>query len=144
MRFQRQHSSSSVPEVNLVPMMDVLMSVLIFFIITATVFTGQKLGNVELPEVEGSVAQARQDKQNQIEPLIIGINREGQIILAGKKIEEAELEDKMQSYLGQNPDGRIIVKADRKLPYQQVTQLLQKMGEIGGDRVLLALQKNNS
>lgn len=141
MRFQQKRLSSSVPEVNLVPMMDVLMSVLIFFIITATVFTGQKLVNVELPETKKGIQQDRQDKQEKIAPLVIGLNREGKIILAEQTIEEADLVEKMQSYLSQNPAGTIVVKADRKLPYQKVTKLLKKMGKIGGDRVLLALQK---
>jgi biopolymer transport protein ExbD len=127
---------SSVPEVNLVPMMDVLMSVMTFFIITSMTLTGQRLGTIELPGSEvGGV------KQEESETLVVGLSKDGQILMEGQSIDEAELADKIQSYLSENSQGTVILKADRQLTYQQVSELLKKMAKIGGNRVSLALQK---
>ncbi|MGD2183351.1 ExbD/TolR family protein [Lusitaniella coriacea] len=136
MRF-RNRQTPSVPEVNLVPMMDVLMSVLTFFIITSMTLTGQRLGNINLPSA-GSGGGAIQEK---VQPLVVGLDKEGTILIDNQAISEAELAEEMQAYLAEKPDGKIVVKADRALAYKDITQLLKKMAAIGGDRVSLAIQK---
>jgi biopolymer transport protein ExbD len=134
MRFKTRRPAT-LPEVNLVPMMDVLMSVLTFFIITSMTLTGERLGNINIPGAGGGTqAQSKAS-------LIIGLNREGEILLNDRVINEAELATQMQEYLAATPEGTIILKADRELPYTQVAQLLKKMGQIGGDRVSLAIEK---
>jgi biopolymer transport protein ExbD len=42
--------------------------------------------------------------------------------------------------LQKNPQGAVVLNADRKLPYEQVVQVLGKMRDIGGDRVSLAIE----
>ena len=98
MRFKNQQRGSSIPEVNLVPMMDVMMSVLTFFIITSMTLTGQRLTNVNLPG-----AGAGGSEQKAQEPLVVGLNRQREILLDNKAVSETQLAEKMQSYLAQNP-----------------------------------------
>jgi biopolymer transport protein ExbD len=47
----------------------------------------------------------------------------------------------MQSYLAQNPQGVVLLSADRSLPYEQVVRVLGEMEAIGGDRISLALEQ---
>jgi len=42
--------------------------------------------------------------------------------------------------LAQNPQGAVLLKADRKVAYEQLAQLLGKMQKVGGDRVSLAIE----
>ncbi|MGQ4646107.1 biopolymer transporter ExbD [Lyngbya aestuarii] len=137
MGFKNQHKGSSMPEVNLVPMMDVLMSVLTFFIITSMTLTSQKLGNISLPGAEAGVSEQKAPKQ-----LVVGLNKQDQLILENKKVTSVELALKMRSFLTENPEGAVVLKADRELPYQEVMEVLQEMGNIGGDRVSLSINKN--
>ena len=51
-----------------------------------------------------------------------------QIILENQAVDEVELSTNIKAYLKENPQGSIIVKADRSLPYSQVKQLLEKNG----------------
>ncbi len=131
---------SQVPEVNLVPMMDVLMSVLTFFIIVSMTFTGEQIAKVELPESgergAGSFAQIPEDKLQ----LTIGLNADGEVIFQSEAVDEEGLRSAMLDFLEEHPEGIVVLKADRQLDYQQVSQLLQTMGRIGGDRVSLAIQ----
>lgn len=139
MNFKSHNKSSSVPEVNLVPMMDVLMSVLTFFIITSMTMTGQKVGDVKIPQTEdlgGSLVEDTSIKQ-----LVIGLDKNKRIWLQGEVIDEKGLIEGMQTYLADNPEGIVVLKADRELEYQDITQFLETMGKIGSDRVALALDR---
>ncbi|MFP4009771.1 MAG: ExbD/TolR family protein [Spirulinaceae cyanobacterium] len=134
MRFKTRRSGA-LPQVNLVPMLDVLMSVLTFFIISAIALTDRRLGNIEIPGAAGDLPL-----ENTV-ALTIGLNETGEILSNNQIITETELATLMQAYLQDNPDGTIVLKADRDLAYTEVSQLLKKMGKIGGDRVSLAVQK---
>lgn len=137
MRFKSQQKKSEMPEVNLVPMMDVLMTILTFFIIIAMTLTTQQTVNVTLPSASAGAAELKEP-----DPLIIGLNLQGEILLDDKTVSQAELSQRMQSYLVQNPKGAVILKAADKIPYEQVVKLLGTMRDVGGDRVSLAIEAN--
>ncbi|PSB21874.1 biopolymer transporter ExbD [Phormidesmis priestleyi ULC007] len=137
MRFKSQQKQSEMPEVNLVPMMDVLMTILTFFIIIAMTLTTQQTVNVTLPSTSAGAIETKEP-----DPLIVGLNLQNQIILAEKPVSSDELGQKVQSYLTQNPKGVVILKADSKIPYEQVVKLLGTLRDMGGDRVSLAIEGN--
>lgn len=127
-----------MPEVNLVPMMDVLMTVLTFFILTSMTLTGQRTAFLNLPGVGAGVSE---QKAPESEPFEVGLNQQGEILLEGKTISDAQLAETMQSYLAQNPQGSVILKADRELPYEKVEKLLKQMSQFGGSNVSLAIEQ---
>ena len=122
-------------EVNLVPMMDVLLTVLTFFIIISMTLTSQQSVDVTLPSANAGLSQ-----QKNPDPLIIGLNQQGQILLANQPTSRDQLAQQMQTYLTQHSQGAVILKADRKLPYEEVVRVLGDMRDIGGDRVSLAIE----
>ncbi len=143
MRFRNQQRTASVPEVNLVPMMDVMMSVLTFFIITSMSMTGQRLVNVNLPGLTGATTgESEQAAKKANEPLVIGLNRQGEILLDNRVVNQSQLSEKIVSYLTENPEGVVTLKADRELPYEEVVKLLKEMSTIGGGRVSLAVERS--
>ena len=137
MRFKSQAKKSDMPEVNLVPMMDVLMTILTFFILIAMTLTTQQTVNVALPSTSAGAIETKEP-----DPLIVGLNLKNEILLADKPVSTGELGQKVQSYLAQNPKGVVILKADSKIPYEQVVKLLGTMRDMGGDRVSLAIDSN--
>lgn len=139
MNFQSRNKGSSVPEVNLVPMMDVLMSVLTFFIITSMTMTGQKVGDVKIPETEDLGASLVEDTS--IQQLVIGLDQNKQIWLQGEVVDEEGLAEGMTTYLAENGEGIVVLKADRELDYQDITLFLENISKIGGDRVALAVDR---
>lgn len=140
--FKDRQQVSQVPEVNLVPMMDVLMSVLTFFIILAMTLTGQGIPNVDLPSVQDGTGESGEGNttEPEVKRLVVGLNAEGQILLNGEVIEEGQLAEKVEPFLAANPDGIVTLNADRTLDYQKVDLFLQELQEIGGDRVSLAIK----
>ncbi len=136
MRFKSQQKSSQMPEVNLVPMMDVIMTVLTFFIIVSMTLTNrQNAVNITLPSAGNGLSE-----QKTPDPLVVSLNPNGQLFLGNQQITEAQLAQPMQDYLRKYPNGAVVLNADRKLPYEQVVQLLGRMRDIGGDRVSLAIE----
>jgi len=137
MRFNKQQQVSSTPEVNLIPLLDVLMSVLTFFIIASMSLTSQKLAGVSLPG-----AGAGFNEQQTPEQLIVGLDKQGKLLIKGETVTNAELAKEMTSFLDKNPQGAVILKADRELPYQEVVKVLKEMGKLGGNRVSLSITKS--
>ncbi len=131
----RRNQHSSMPEVNLVPMMDVLMTILTFFIIVAMTLTSQQSVTVTLPS-----AKPDKTENKEPEPLVVGLNTQGQILVENKPITEFQLSQQMQDYLNKNPKGAVMLKADKKVSYEQVAKLLGAMRDVGGERVSLAIE----
>ncbi len=125
-----------MPEVNLVPMMDVVMTILTFFIILSMTYTvGQQSVNVQLPSTDSGTSLEKNP-----DPLIVGLNEKSEIFVGDKAVNNDELATEMKTYLETNTQGAVILKADKNLPYERVVQLLGEMRDIGGERVSLAIE----
>lgn len=135
MRSKARQRGTSMPEINLVPMMDVIMTILTFFIIVSMTLTNFQSVDVALPTARSGV-----NRERPIEPMIVGLNQQQQILLEGSPATREQLAQAIQNYLAQNPKGSVVLKADQRLPYQQVIQVLATLKEVGGDRVSLAIE----
>jgi biopolymer transport protein ExbD len=119
-------------------MLDVLMSVLTFFIVMAMTLTGSRLNDIALPGAgSGEGAIALPDNAPQ---LVIGLTAAQEIVIQGEVVDEAGLVTVMGDFLAAEPEGIVVLNADRTLDYAEITELLTLMGRVGGDRVSLALQ----
>ena len=131
-------STSQMPEINLVPMMDVLMTILTFFIIISMTLTAQQQSvNIDLPSTNAGANTVKTP-----DPLVVGLTNQGVLVIANNPVTDAQLSQQMQAYLQTNPNGAVVLQADKKLPYEQVVQVLGKMRDVGGDRVSLAIDAN--
>ncbi|MGB3693415.1 MAG: biopolymer transporter ExbD [Spirulinaceae cyanobacterium] len=135
MRFREQKELGKIPEVDLTPLLDVLMSVLTFFIISSMTLTGQNIANLELPGSSNSseINQAE-------EKLIIALDKDRKITIEGKEVNQAELAEKIKTYLKEKPESTIIFKADRSLPYFEIKQLVNEMAKVAKKKVSFAIQ----
>ena len=131
----RRRAIPPMPAVNMLPLMDVLMSILAFFILVSMTLTRQQfVVDVELPGVgEGTTVQTTP------EPLIVGLNARGEILIGDRQVSAEELLATIEAELAANPNSAVMLQADRRSSYEQVLQLLGRMREVGGDRVSLAI-----
>jgi biopolymer transport protein ExbD len=138
MRFRaREQQRNTMPEVNLVPMMDVIMTILTFFIILSMTMSNFQSVDVRLP---GKGDSKSTSQTTPTEPLVVGVTLQGQIVLQGQTVDQSQLLAQVQGYLGKNPQGVVILNADKAVPYEKVVQLLGTLRDVGGDRVSLAIQ----
>ncbi len=137
--MRRSHQTAESPQVNLVPMMDVLMTVLVFFVIISMTLTGRQLLGVTVPQSVEGVTPAEPDAAAP-DSLIIGLDKDGQILMDDQVINVGQLTQAIRGYFQANPEGRLVLKADRELPYSDVAQFLTQLRDIGGNRVSLAVE----
>ncbi|MGA7937006.1 MAG: biopolymer transporter ExbD [Kovacikia sp.] len=135
MKFKSRQQGSQMPEVNLVPMMDVIMVILTFFIIVSMTLTNFQSVEVPLPTTDKGIS-----KDKPPDPMIIGMNRQGQILLNNQTLSDAQLAQQIVTYLEKNPKGAVVLKADKGLQYEKVVQILGTLRDVGGDRVSLAIE----
>ncbi|MEB3314361.1 MAG: biopolymer transporter ExbD [Cyanobacteriota bacterium] len=135
MRFKAQSQRRELPEVNLVPMMDVLMTILVFFIIISmTAQINQKAVEVSLPAIESG-----SEALDQPDPMILQLDKENILFLEGEPIDPEQMAQAIQQYLGENPEGAVVLEADYELTYQDIVEVLGAMRDVGGSRVSLAI-----
>ncbi len=133
---KRRRMVTKAPEVNLVPMLDVLMTVLTFFIIISMTLTGQASFNLKLPSAKQGVKEARSAPM-----MVVSLDSQGEITLDGQKGTVDQLARDMARFLDTNPTGLVVLKADSQLDYDKVANLLGIMRDIGGDSVSLAVEQ---
>ena len=108
-------------EINVTPFVDVMLVLLIVFMVTAPLLT---VGvPVDLPKTK---AQALGHEN---EPLSVTVRRDGRIFLQNAPVAEDELIDKLTAIAKNGVDSRIFVRADAKVDYGRVMQV---MGRISG------------
>ncbi|MEL6813598.1 MAG: biopolymer transporter ExbD [Cyanobacteria bacterium J06598_3] len=136
----RRPRSTRIPEVNLVPMMDVLMTVLIFFVVISMGLTGVKINGVTLPQSVEGADETITDNTQADKPLVIGLTQDKELRLQGEATDLAALGPIIKTYFAENPKGSLMLKADRALPYDDIAVLLADLRKIGGRRVSLAVE----
>jgi biopolymer transport protein ExbD len=132
----RKRQRPSMPELNLVPMMDVLMTVLTFFIIvsmTLSIDQGVEVtlpSNQPPPEVEDSPSPV----------LVVEMNGNEQFAIEGEPFAKAQLLARLRLFLRQDEKAQVVLQANEALPYEQVLQTLAELKTVGGDRISLAIE----
>ena len=131
----RRRAANPVSEPNLVPMMDVVVTILIFFVLASMAPKAKMIKNVALPSADkGKIEETLPD------PLVIGINKQGQTMVDNQQVDDLAMGQKVVEYLNKNVKGSVVLKADKGLQYDQVVKKLGVLRDVGGDRVSLALE----
>ena len=121
-------------EINVTPMVDVMLVLLIIFMISAPLLTvGVPL---DLPQ-----SQAKSLDQDR-EPLTISVNLQGQIYLQNTEIALDELLPKLRAITEARAgaDERIYVRGDRKVDYGTVMKVMGRLSGAGFHRVALVTE----
>ncbi|MFK8183850.1 MAG: ExbD/TolR family protein [Phormidesmis sp.] len=141
MRFREQSKDTSIPTIDLIPMLTVMMGVLAFFVVISVSLGSEQLIQVDLPpEQTDDTPTAAETVQ---EPFIVEMDETGQQLLNGEPISAEQLVAEVQAYLASNAENIVYLVPDRELPYEQVMRFLGDMRTVGGDRVSLALEEKN-
>ncbi len=134
-KFGQQHGGSQMPEVNLVPMMDVVMTILTFFIIVSMTLTSyQSSLNVQLPSTDKKV-----DNEKPTDPLILQLAADGKLVIEGSPVEPTNLGARLTDYFGRNPEGLVVLQADKKMPYDKIEKVLRDIRAANVYKVALQL-----
>src|SRR6516225_6060433 len=129
---RRRHAMMA--EINVTPMVDVMLVLLIIFMVSAPLLT---VGvPIDLPQTKAKSLD--QDR----EPLTLSVNTQGQVFLMNSEIPIAELADKLKSVTEARGgfDERIYVRGDKTVVYGTVMQVMGRLSAAGFKRVALVTE----
>ena len=116
MEFPRKPRRS--PTLNIIPLIDVLVVLLIFYIAT-TVFKKSE------PKIVIKVPESTQAKASQEAlPSIIYVTSESKIFLDDAPVEAAQLGELLKGKLSSNPEFKVAMKADTNAPFGVITKVM--------------------
>jgi biopolymer transport protein TolR len=119
-------------EINVTPMVDVMLVLLIIFMVAAPMLT---VGvPVDLPQ---SAAPALNEER---EPLTISVNNNGEIFLQNTKVEMKDIVPRLNAITKQGYEERIYVRGDRNVNYGQVMRVMGTISAAGFKRVALVTE----
>jgi len=125
--------SRPMSEINVTPMVDVMLVLLVIFMVTAPLLT---VGvSVDLPKTKAAVI-AGDD-----EPLAVTIDGKGQIFIQDTQVELAGLVPRLLAITGNNPDVRIFVRGDKAISYGRVMEVMGTVNAAGYRKVALITER---
>ena len=128
-RRRSRRASRPMSEINVTPMVDVMLVLLIIFMVTAPLLT---VGvPIELPKTEAQ--QLEGDK----EPLTISVDPEGRIFLQDTELKIDEVVPKLTAIAKNGYDERIFVRGDRRVNYGVVMRVMGTISAAGFHRIAL-------
>ena len=117
----------SSAEINIVPLVDVILVLLVIFIVTAPLIT--QAVKVDLPTAES------QQIPTPGKPVVVAIAADGQLHWDGRVLALAELETQAHALAAARPDAELHIEADRAVAYDAVAQVLATASRAGVTRI---------
>ena len=122
-------------EINVTPMVDVMLVLLIIFMVTAPLMMAQL--PIELPK------SGAQDLGKPPEPLIVALDAQGNFYVGSDQVSPTDLPGRLAALAQSNPDQIVYVRADKGIPYGQVMALLGTVGKAGFYKISLMSEQPN-
>ena len=115
----KNKSAPASPTLEMTPIIDMVFLLLIFFLVATTFHQTEREIKIALP-----IATSGGPISATLRELIVNIDVEGQIIVAGRTIEPDELRGMIETALANNPEQKVTVRGDRGTTYANVVRVL--------------------
>ena len=122
-RRRRRGGRGALSEINVTPLVDVMLVLLIVFMISAPLLTAGV--PVELPKTEASALN------DQNEPLTVSVAADGKLFVQDRPVLFAELAPRMLALSGEDQKRQVFVRADGKASYETVAQVMASLSRTG-------------
>ena len=118
-----------VAEINVTPLVDVMLVLLIIFMVAAPLMM---VGvPVQLPKTSAAKVTKPRD------PVVVSVNREGAIFVRDLPVAEDQLTKQLAELHAADPDAVVYVRGDKGLPYGRVMEVMGRVGQAGFAKVSL-------
>ena len=135
-RTRRSRSLGPVgPILDLAPMVDVVFTLVIFFMVSTTFLTLESGLPVDLPQAQNNVAQTS-------DLPTVSITGAGRIYFAGAEVTEATLVSALEPVLAARTDKTVVMRADQTIAYGLPVRIMDLIRQAGAERVAIATGGN--
>lgn len=142
MKFRRRRYEA--PEINFIPLIDVLLVILIFLMVTTTYSRYSQLA-IKLP-TEGKRSEMQVDQETP-EPISIAVSKQGELMVNNQAIEKEAQADKLITALEAASKGQeknkimIVINADAQATHQSVIHVMEIARNTGFSQLTFATQQ---
>ena len=127
MAFTSERNNEALSQINVTPLVDVMLVLLVIFMVTAPIL--HQGVDVNLPKVRtGSLAGEEAQ-------LVVTVTVNGPVYLNDTVMEPAALLTKLQAILRETPDRNVFLRADAAVPYGEVMRVMSSLREAGVQRL---------
>jgi biopolymer transport protein TolR len=126
-RLGRVRPSAPMNDINVTPLVDVMLVLLVIFILTAPLLTSAI--RLDLPQTDG--AQAGQAPV----AVTLVVNTQGQVFLNDQAVRLPELAVQLKALATQRPDTEVQLRADQAVPYGRVVEVMGVAQKAGLSRI---------
>lgn len=121
---------AAMSEINVTPMVDVMLVLLVIFMVAAPMMTvGVPL---ELPKTAAKAVPTEQET-----PLTVSIQSDGKISLMNSEVPEGELVSRLQAISKERKSDKIFLRADGKISYSSVVEVMGALNSAGFSNITL-------
>jgi biopolymer transport protein TolR len=126
-RLERTRAPSPMSDINMTPLIDVMLVLLVIFIITAPLMSSAL--RLDLPKADG----ARSSETPVF--IAVSLDAEGRLFLADQAITLPELREQAERAAGRDPATEVQLRADQAVPYGRVAELIGLLQQAGLSRI---------
>jgi biopolymer transport protein TolR len=127
MAFEPGQRGQFVSQINVTPLVDVMLVLLVIFMVTAPII--QQGVQVSLPKVKAAALPGKEEQ------FVVSITRGSEIYLNDAKLSAAELTDKLAAISRERPDREVFIRADEQVPYGDVIRTMAAIKAAGIENV---------
>lgn len=135
----RDVSKNVSSNINVTPMVDVMLVLLIIFMVITPML--QNKVAVDMAKVENAAAMPDADKEDAI---VVAVTRDGGVFLGQNKVAVSDLGQKVSEKLADKPGKMIFVRADARAQYKAVEDAIDNVRTAGVDEVGLLTEKKEA
>lgn len=128
-RSGRRRSTGFNSTINITPLVDVMLVLLIIFMVTAPMLT---VGvPVDLPKTQAA------QMNDSVEPLVVSVNAKGETYIQEALVPMSAMIDRLKAITNNNPEAKIYVRGDQKIAYGKVMEVMGAIAAAGFQKVSL-------
>jgi len=133
----KHHAPPPVADINVTPMVDVMLVLLIIFMVITPMLSKGK--DVELVKTKNPIAMQAADKTDAV---LVAVTRDGKAYLGNDLVAAEDLPPKVKDMLQNKLDKTVFVKADARARYEKVVDVVDNLRAAGVDQVGLLTEQD--
>ncbi len=132
MAFEPKQRGQFVSQINVTPLVDVMLVLLVIFMVTAPII--QQGVEVTLPKVRAAALPGTEEQ------FVVSITRQSEVYLNETRMNAAELTERLAAISRERPDRQVFIRADEQVPYGQVIRTMAAIKAAGIENVGMVTQ----
>jgi len=129
----RRRKTKSKPDINITPLVDVVLQLVIFFVVTTTFISVETGARVNLPSANFS-------KIEESKTITITVTENNLLYVDGGLTDWEELPKVLVASLRKNPESMVVIEADKKVLHGNVVRVMDIARRAGAERMAIATQ----